>query len=281
MKLRLVKSTEFMKNIPVSRLLTYKELLKGINQIDIGELCDVGETLCTGINEEDKFNGKYRDLLKLLFKMAQFYLSTNNHRKDKLNWFGKQEGSFKVAIRGDGAPFGKDDQALASLISFLNCGQRLCSSAENFLLFGANCSEDCEPVRRYVAMLKEQMTDIEGKMYAIQVDGKEKIVSFQFELLPNDMKYLAFLGGELSISASYFSPFADIKKGYINNIQGSLGSKAENKWHPWKYSARERVATAVEKKKADVSKTTLKPARKREKITSFIAQQKSRQEFPP
>lgn len=165
-----------MKNIPVPRLLTYKELWHRINQIDIGELSDVRETLCNGIDEECKFNGKYRDLLQVLFKMAQFYLSANNKRRDKLNWFGKQEGSFKVAIGGDGAPFGKDDQALAWLVSFLNSGQRVCSSAENFLLFGANCSEDCEPVRRYVTMLRDQMTRIEGNLYSIQVDGKEKIV---------------------------------------------------------------------------------------------------------
>ena len=91
-----------------------------INQIDIGELSDVRETLCNGIDEECKFNGKYCDLLQLLFKMAQFYLSANSKRMDKLNWFGKQEGSFKLAIGGDGAPFGKDDQALAWLVSFLN-----------------------------------------------------------------------------------------------------------------------------------------------------------------
>lgn len=48
-----------------------------------------------------------------------------------------------------------------------------------------------EPVRRYVAMLKEQMTEIEGKTYPIQVNGKETLLSFTFELLPNDMKYLA------------------------------------------------------------------------------------------
>ena len=50
--------------------------------------------------------------------MAQFYLSANNYRKDKLNWFGTQEGTFKVAIAGDGTPFGKDDRALAWLVSF-------------------------------------------------------------------------------------------------------------------------------------------------------------------
>ena len=275
------KHIEFMSNIPVPKLLSYKEVLKKINEIDIGDLHDVGETLCKGLKEEDMVDGKYRDLLKLLLKMAQFYLSANNYRKDKLNWFGKQEGTFKVAIGGDGAPFGKDDQALAWLVSFLNCGQRVCSSAENFLLIGANCSEDCEPVRRYVVLLERQMTEIEGKMFLVEIDGKEKFVSFQFELLPNDMKYLAFLGGELSISASYFSPFADINKKDIANTQENFGSKPQDKWHPWKYSQRLRVAAAVKEKKEEVSKTTLKPATKREKITSFISQKKSRQEFLP
>ena len=37
----------------------------------------------------------------------------------------------------------------------------MCSSEENFLLFGANCSEDCEPVRRCVKMLSDQMFEIE------------------------------------------------------------------------------------------------------------------------
>ena len=40
------------------------------------------------------------------------------------------------------------------------------------------------------------------------------------------------------------------------------------------------MAAAVEKKKVEVSKTNLKPSTEREKITSFISQQKSTQEFP-
>ena len=47
------------------------------------------------------------------------------------------------------------------------------------------------------------------------------------------MKYLAFLGGELSVSASYFSPFADVMKADINNPQGKFCSDPGNKWHPW------------------------------------------------
>ena len=54
----------------------------------------------------------------------------------------------------------------------------MCSSAENFLLIGANYSEDCEPVRRYVTLLERQMTEIEGKLFSVEIEGMEKFVSF-------------------------------------------------------------------------------------------------------
>ncbi|KAK2556220.1 hypothetical protein P5673_021831, partial [Acropora cervicornis] len=46
----------------------------------------------------------------------------------------------------------------------------------------------------------------------------------------------------------------------INTVQGTFGRHSQNKWHPWKYNDRIRVAAEVEKKKVE---------------------QKSRQEFPP
>ena len=131
-------------------------------------------------------------------------------------------------------------------------------------------------------MLTRQMVEIEKNTYTVEVDGVEKNVKFEFELLPNDMKYLAFIEGELSISASYFSPFADVNKASINDLTGRFGTEPHCKWQPWKYSARVKVAAAVGKKKQELNKlTTLKPATIRTKLTSFIASQKLRQEFEP
>ena len=130
-------------------------------------------------------------------------------------------------------------------------------------------------------MLREEITAIEGNSYSVEVEGNQVSVSFHSEMLPNDMKYLAFLGGELTISATYFSPFADISKSEINDVQGSFGLTPDNKWKPWKYNDRIKVADAVTKKKEQLSTSKLKPSTKREKVTSFIVQKKSRQEFPP
>ena len=273
---------EFMPDVGVTRLLTYQKLIEEIDKIDIGILHDVRENLCHGLEEDEKVDGKYRDLLQLLLRIARFYFFANKQREDKLEWFGEREGNFKVAIGGDGAPFGKDDQALAWLVSFVNCGKRISSPEENYLLFGANCPEDCLPAKRYICTLTRQMVEIEKNTYTVEVDGVEKNVKFEFELLPNDIKYLAFTGGELSISASYFSPFADVNKASIDDLTGRFGTEPQCKWQPWKYSARVKVAAAVGKKKQELHKlTTLKPATIRTKLTSFIASQKLRQEFEP
>ena len=98
-------------------------------------------------------------------------------------------------------------------------------------------------------MLTRQMVEIEKNTYTVEVDGVEKNVKFEFELLPNDMKYLAFIEGELSISASHFSPFADVNKASIDDLTGTFGTEPHCKWQPWKYSARVKVAAAVGKKK--------------------------------
>ena len=132
---------------------------------------------------------------------------------------------------------------------FVNCGSRVASPEENFLLFGANCSEDCEVARRFINILMQQMKEVEGTSYIVVVNGEEKCVQFEFELLPNDMKYLAFIGGELSNAATYFSSFADVHKDSMNDLKSTFGAKSQNKWKPWNYANRLKVIAAVEEGK--------------------------------
>ena len=51
----------------------------------------------------------------MLITLSKFYFETDWFRKDndKLNWFGEKEGTFKVAIGWDGAPFGKWDESMS------------------------------------------------------------------------------------------------------------------------------------------------------------------------
>ena len=91
----------------------------------------------------------YRALDVLLVALAKFVLDTDQYRdeENKLRWFGSKEvGHFRVAVGGDGAPFGKWEESTSWLVSFLNVGPRVASPNDNFLLFGANCKETHEVV---------------------------------------------------------------------------------------------------------------------------------------
>ena len=273
---------EFMPKIHHPRIFTYKELMAKINAIDIGTLHDVKERFCYDLGDEEQVDGKYRDLAELLLRLAQFYLTVDKHRIDKLTWFCNEVGCFKVAIGGDGAPFGKDNSALAWLVSFLNCGNRVCSRDENFLLLGAHCSEDCMPISRYVIKLCQDMKEIERKTFSVTVDDKLQKVSFTFDMFPNDMKYLAFLAGELTISAKYFSPFANVNTDEMCDTKSTFGTKTSDKWKPWTYNGRLKAVLAVDKKKQELSQCRLKPKTLRSKVTTYLADKlSSRNEFKP
>ena len=166
--------------------------------------------------------------------LCKFYLETDEcrNKSNKLTWFGKKEGTFKVAIGGDGAPFGKWDQSMSWLVSFLNVGPRVASPNDNFLLFGANCKEDHEVVTRFTEKIAADIEVIEKKTFTVM--GKD--VTFSFDLLPGDMKFLAYINGELSNSAKYFSSFANVCKDESSSLTGKFGKTQNCKWRPWQYS---------------------------------------------
>ena len=150
-------------NCPIPRLVPYHRLTAYVKSIEIGKLHSVRDTLCDGLEEKDKVSGCYRELEELLLKLAEFYLSNDLH---ELLTF-TETNTFHVALGGDGAPFGKDDSACAWLVSILNIGQGVLSSNENFLLFGANCSENCVPVTRFLQKLLTDIMRIENTTYTI------------------------------------------------------------------------------------------------------------------
>ena len=84
------------------------------------------------------------------------------------------------------------------------------------MLFGANCSENCVPAQRFIKLLLADIYSIEKEPMNCIHDGKQVSVIFSIGELPNDMKMLAFLSGELSNSAKYFSSFADVSSYNVN-----------------------------------------------------------------
>ena len=169
-------------------------------------------------------------------------------------WFNDQPFTFYISIGGDGAPFGKEDTACSWLVSFLNIGRGVLSSNENFLLFGGNCKEDCFPMRRFIEQLVKDIDELENTTYHVDYKGNSVNVKFKISELPNDMKMLAFLGGELSNAATYFSTFANVSTHSMSALDGSFGSSGKEKLEPWNYEDRVSVAKKVEQFKTSLTK---------------------------
>ena len=92
---------------------------------------------------------------------------------------------------------------------------------------------------------------------------------------------LAFLAGELSVSATYFSTFGNVNTSNCDVISGTFGPGPTHTWQPWEYSQMVAISKEVEKLKLKLEKQKGSKVTKRNKITSFISDQKSRQEFVP
>jgi hypothetical protein len=187
-------------NCPSPRLVPYHRLMAYIKSIDIGKLHSVCDSLCDGLDECDKVNGCYRDIEDLLLRLAEFYM---NDGKYNLLTFD-EPNTFHVALGGDGAPFGRDTSACSWLVSILNIGKGVLSINDNFLLFGANCAENCLPVKRFLGKLMTDIKRIQSSSYSILAKGESIDVKFVFAEMLNDMKMLSFLAGELTNSTTYF-----------------------------------------------------------------------------
>ncbi|XP_064651552.1 uncharacterized protein LOC135502540 isoform X1 [Lineus longissimus] len=243
--------------------LTYKELKQELDAI-------MEETRTQPV---EGCGGVYRDFETTLLKLAEIYLKIDGVLVEQsgsgLNWFGKNRGNFAIAIGADGAPSGKHNTKTSLLLSFVNAVDQVSSCDHNYLIFGADLAEDDPIFFSHLAKIIGDMGSIERKEYEVL----ETKVTFSLELIPGDCKWIASACGELSNAATYPSSFGNVTQSSLSTLNGSIGESEDDTWHPWGYL--ERLETV--KKVAALKKTVFQ----RPKITKFIAQQQSRQEFAP
>ena len=108
-------------------------------------------------------------------------------------------------------------------------------------------------------------------------NGKENVpVEFHLRELPNDMKYMCFLAGELKNSAHYFTTFANVNKDNANESGFEFGVQ----WSAWRYEDRVSNAKVVQAKVAS-EKKELKEATKLKKMRDCIRSLECRQKEVP
>ena len=194
-----------------------------INKNDIGKLNNLS-SLCS---DYDKIPGAYREPIDFILRFAKLYLQVNEKRTVNLKSFDsfscKIPGSllFAIAIGGDGAP----GTGISLLVSSFNVGERIASSAEQFVLFGADVEENSEIETKFFRKLVHDLEILENNIYEISVMGQTKKVEFKVTKLPNDMKMLSYLGVELSNASTYVLTFGNMKSADSNDFRKSIWDK--------------------------------------------------------
>ena len=265
----------------VVNFVDYKTLARHIRTVDIGDVQDIEPVFTHGLPDEEIGDGMFRNLVKFAPFLAEFYLHVNETRFDKLKEFTnfpkKNENSFLFLIAiGDEAP----GSGMTFLISFINAGKRVASSFDNHTIFGGNVKENGTVVRRYVLQLLSDLRYLESEVFNVTVYGTERSVEFRVQSLPNDLKMLAFLAGELTNAATYFTTFANVNINDSNDTTKSFSPDGICYWKPFNFQKRIQDAVKVQKKKVELSKKIIKSSRSQ--LTNYIANElHSRQEEAP
>ena len=168
------------------------------------------------------------------------------------------------------------------LLSFLNTGARIASSSESFLLMGANVEENSTMCRNFILNVLSDLKYLESQTFPIQVNDKCIKVEFTLNELPNDMKMLAFLAGELSNASYYFSTFGNVNQTDVNDYFCTFGSEENDDWKSFCYEKRVADVSKVVLKKKELSKSKAALSTKRSNLTLYISKTlHSRQEELP
>ena len=238
----------------VANYIPYSDLAKYINRLDIGVLFPLCPDLVSVDEIQDKpAVGMFRDVCTHK-RLAKFHLTVNQYRADKLltfdNFHKRDKSSFLflLSFGGDGAP----GIGTVFSVSFLNIGKRVLSSSGTFMIFGGEVEESSLPARRFVRKAISDFIYLESKVISICMDSADVNVEFKLCELPNDMKMLCFLAGELSNSAKYFTTFADVNTDDCRQYDKSYGTD----WKPFGYNKRLQDSVKVLKKKSELAKTT-------------------------
>ena len=192
------KAITGMRGVTVDTILSYDWLQELVKSIDVGYL----HPLVDCKSPASRIRRNMEDLLLLMAKRA---LSTP-HLWNSLSRLNGEEGHFRWALGGDGAPLNKSFNLMVVLLSLVNLGRRIGSPQENVIL-AAGASEELHPIWSDVHHHEchQWSLGMVGKTY--KICGMQ--CSFAPYLVLADMKRLAHFAGELPDSATYFSTFAD------------------------------------------------------------------------
>ena len=180
-----------------------------VKSLDIGEI----HTIKGGVS---------RTVTALVTMVADLNLKT---MKDKLLWFNGNVNHFVVEFPDDGAPESKEKTRTIGTFSLWNYGSRIRSREFQYPLHMLTASEKDDVCELLWKQHSDEMNLIEGNIFHIT---NEKVT---FSFVPGgDTAWLCWAANVLPSSATYPSPFCNVHKSQLTEMDGLLDYHLNAKW---------------------------------------------------
>jgi len=195
---------------------------------------------------------------------------TNN-----LVWFNENENHFVFQFSDDGAPETSElAMSIGSLTSW-NFGERVRSREYQYLLHCLSIGEKDPVMEGLWLQHSEEMLLLEGNI--LNVCGKECTVEFQPSA---DQSWQSWANNELNQAATYPSPYANVSKGSMCVMGGTIGTSPQSTWTPPSKEKREKDLEKLEEFRKSL-KRDLSSQQKHVKVLEFMKENGLRQVGPP
>ena len=228
-------------------------------EIDIGEIHTIAG-----------YSGVARTVSTLVTMITDLHLSVPSLQSDLL-WFNDIENHFIVEFSDDGAPESRETTMSIGSLTLWNFGAKVRSRQFHYPLHTVSAEEKDQICASLWKQHTEEMMLIESNV--INIKGKK--VTFEFQ--PSaDQSWQIWANNVLPASATYPSPFANVHKGDLKVIGGSIGLTSKEKWKPPTYDQRKKEIVQMEKFR-DSLPSNLSSEAKHKKELQFMAEKGIRQ----
>ena len=240
-------------NIALPNIVSDLKVDHFVKSLDIGHVCQISN-----------YPGVSRTVTGLVFMILYLHLRLPRLQKD-LIWFNGNKWHFIFQFSDDGAPETSELGMSIGSLTYWNFGSRVRSRDFHYLLHCLSVSEKDAVMEDLWKQHTEEMKVLEGNVFTIC--GQQCTTEFQPSA---DQSLQSWANNELNQAATYPSPYANVHKGELRKMGGTIGNYIECTWQ----------VPNEEKRQEDLKKLStfekslpahLNPSKHHSKVLEFMA----------
>lgn len=218
--------------------ISNESIEKFVKTLDIGCVCQIPDV-----------PGVTRTITGLVFMIMELHLRLP-HLCRQLVWFHGNANHFVFQFSDDGAPETSQLSMSIGSVTFWNLGERVRSRDYQDLLHCVSLGEKHDALESLWHQHTQEMLLLESSVFT--VSGKECTIEFQPSA---DMSWQSWACNEVNQAATYPSPYANVHKGNMCLMGGSIGQSDVDVWKPYTMTERQKHLSMVDIYLASLTKS--------------------------